>query len=50
LTHPDPGAELVLTEASDVAIGAVVEQRTQQELQSLGFLSKKLSTEGTEEI
>jgi len=29
--------------ASDVAMGAVVEQRTQQGLQSLGFLSKKLS-------
>jgi len=44
LTHPDSGAKLVLTtDASNVAMGAVVRQRTQRRLQPLGFLSKKLS-------
>lgn len=44
LAHPDPEAELLLTtDASDKAVGAVIEQRTQQGLQPLGFQSKKLN-------
>jgi len=44
LAHPDPRTELVLTTDASDAMGAVVEQRTQQGLQLLGFLSKKLSS------
>jgi len=43
LAHPDPAAELLLTtDASDVAIGAVIEQRSEKGVQPLAFLSKKL--------
>ncbi|KMQ85815.1 gag-pol polyprotein [Lasius niger] len=44
LAHPDPAAELaVTTDASATAIGAVIQQRTQEGWQPLAFLSKKLS-------
>jgi len=43
LAHPDPAAELILTtDASDVAMGAVIEQRKKEDIQPLAFLSKKL--------
>jgi len=43
LAHPDPKAELILTtDASDTAIGAVVEQIGEKGAQPLAFLSKKL--------
>jgi len=43
LAHPDPTAELILTtDASDTAIGAVIEQIGQKGAQPLAFLSKKL--------
>ena len=42
LAHPDPNADIVLTtDASDVAVGAVLSQGQHQE--PLGFFSKKLS-------
>ncbi|XP_032689768.1 uncharacterized protein LOC116853023 [Odontomachus brunneus] len=44
LAHPDPAAEITLTtDASDTAIGAVIQQRVQQEWQPLAFFSKKLN-------
>ncbi|KMQ86204.1 pol polyprotein [Lasius niger] len=44
LAHPDPEAELAITtDASDVAIGAVVQQHTKEGWQPLAFLSKKLN-------
>jgi len=44
LAHPVPTAGLsITTDASDVAIGAVVHQQTNGEQQPLAFLSKKLS-------
>jgi len=43
LAHPDPKAELILTtDASDTAIGAVIEQLGEKGAQPLAFLSKKL--------
>ena len=43
LAHPDPKAEIMLTtDASDVAVGAVLSQGPRQE--PLGFFSKKLSS------
>jgi len=43
LVYPDPTAELMLiTDASDVAIGAVIEQISEGRAQPLAFLSKKL--------
>ena len=45
LVIPAPNAPLaIFTDASDVAIGAVLQQRFQGGWQPLGFLSKKLST------
>lgn len=45
LAHPDPQAELILTtDASDVALGAVLEQRKEEQPQPLAFLSKKLNS------
>ncbi|KAM0726712.1 Transposon Ty3-I Gag-Pol polyprotein [Formica fusca] len=44
LAHPDPTAELtVTTDASDTALGAVIQQKVKGEWQPLAFLSKKLS-------
>ena len=44
LHHPDPSLPLALTtDASDVAIGGVVEQRGPKGWEPLGFFSKKLS-------
>ena len=44
LHHPDPSLPLSLTtDASDVAIGAVIEQRGPQGWEPLAFFSKKLS-------
>lgn len=44
LAHPDPTARItVTTDASDTAIGAVIQQRKGQEEQPLAFLSKKLN-------
>lgn len=44
IAHPDPEAELALfTDASDVAIGAALQQRRQDSWQPLGFFSRKLS-------
>lgn len=44
LAHPDPHAELnIVTDASDTAIGAVLQQRSKMEWQPLAFFSKKLS-------
>lgn len=44
LVHPDPCAELnILTDASDTAIGAVLQQRSKGKWQPLAFFSKKLS-------
>ncbi|KMQ87563.1 gag-pol polyprotein [Lasius niger] len=44
LAHPDPTAELaVTTDASDTAIGAVIQQRVEKHWQPLAFLSKKLN-------
>ena len=43
LAHPDPAAEITLTtDASDVAVGAMLSQGPHQE--PLGFFSKKLSS------
>ena len=45
LHHPDPALPLaVTTDASDVAIGGVVEQRGPEGWEPLAFFSKKLST------
>lgn len=44
LVHPDTHAELnILTDASDTAIGAVLQQRSNGKWQPLAFFSKKLS-------
>ncbi|XP_023816875.1 uncharacterized protein LOC105357974 [Oryzias latipes] len=45
LAHPDPDAEIALTtDASDIAVGAVVEQRVAGAWQPLAFFSRKLQT------
>ena len=45
LVFPAPNAPLaIFTDASDVAIGAVLQQKIQDNWQHLGFFSKKLST------
>ena len=45
LHHPDPSLPLaVTTDASDVAIGGVIEQRGPEGWEPLAFFSKKLST------
>lgn len=45
ISHPDPQAELALfTDASDVAIGAVLQQQINGSWQPLGFFSRKLSS------
>ena len=47
LNHPDPLSPIVLTtDASDTAIGAVLEQKVQGDWKPLAFLSKKLKTAG----
>ena len=44
LHHPVPGAKIVLTtDASDIAIGAVLEQRIEEHWQPLAFFSRQLS-------
>lgn len=44
LSHPDPFAEIVLTtDASDSAVGAVLQQKINGHLRPLGFFSKRLS-------
>lgn len=44
LSHPDTQLELALfTDASDVAIGAVLQQRKNEEWEPLGFFSRKLT-------
>lgn len=44
LVHPNVEAELrMVTDASDTALGAVIQQREQQDWQPLAFLSKKLN-------
>lgn len=44
LVHPHPGAELsIVTDASDVSIGAVLQQRTGDIWKPLGFFSRKLT-------
>ncbi|KAM0726709.1 Retrovirus-related Pol polyprotein from transposon 297 [Formica fusca] len=44
LSHPDPRSKLaVTTDASDSAIGAVVQQKSGEDWQPLAFMSKKLS-------
>lgn len=44
LAHPAPQAELTLTtDASDIAVGAVLQQKTNGQLQPLGFFSKRLT-------
>lgn len=44
LSHPDSNAELaIVTDASDLAIGAVLQQRKDSEWQPLAFFSHKLS-------
>lgn len=44
LAHPNPSAALILcTDASDNAIGAVLQQKTDEGQQPLGFFSKKLN-------
>lgn len=43
IAHPDPEAELALfTDASEVAIGSVLQQRSQDSWQPLGFFSRKI--------
>ena len=45
LSHPDPSSPIALTtDASDTAVGAVLEQKVQGDWQPLAFLSKKLKT------
>ena len=45
LNHPDPSSPIALTtDASDTAIGAVLEQKIKGNWQPLAFLSKKLKT------
>lgn len=44
LAHPDPHAEIAIqTDASDTAIGAVLQQRNGEDWQPLAFFSRKLS-------
>lgn len=44
LAHPDPKAELaVITDASDNALGAAIQQRIEKDWQPQAFMSKKLS-------
>ena len=44
LQHPVPGAQLAITsDASDHAVGGVLEQRVHQHWKPLGFFSRKLS-------
>lgn len=44
LAHPDPEAKLALTtDASDTALGAVIQQQVKGEWQPLAFFSKKLN-------
>lgn len=44
LAHPAPTAELILTaDASNTAVGAVIQQKINDHLQPLGFFSKRLS-------
>lgn len=44
LAHPEPEAELaVTTDASDSAVGAVIQQKSGQKWQPLAFYSKKLT-------
>lgn len=44
LAHPDPNAELsIATDASDVAIGAVLQQKKNGNWEPLAFFSKKLA-------
>ena len=44
LAHPIPGAPISLTvDASDYAVGAVLQQRANNELQPLGFATKSLT-------
>ena len=48
LAYPEPDAPLaIFTHASDFAIGAVLQQRTEYEWQPLGFFSRKLSSAET---
>lgn len=48
LAHPDPTAEITLiTNASETAMGAVVQQKVGNEWQPLAFFSKKLNTAQT---
>lgn len=48
ISHPDPQAELALfTDASDVAIGAVIQQRSHGIWEPLGFFSRKLTSAQT---
>lgn len=45
LAHPDPGATLaIVSDASDLAVGAVLQQKVNEEWQPLAFFSKKLSS------
>lgn len=44
LAHPAPDVELILTtDASDTAVGAVLQQKIDGQLQPLGFFSKRLT-------
>lgn len=44
LAHPDPTTELALTtDASDIVVGTVLQQQTEERWQPLAFLSKKLN-------
>lgn len=45
LSHPDPTAELaIVTDASDIAIGAVLQQKKGENWEPLAFFSQKLNT------
>lgn len=45
IAHPCEAAPLIITtNASDVAVGAVLEQKVDGEMQTLSFFSKKLSS------